>query len=50
MSEKVSHKQPAAEEKNLPLTLTEKTSIVVIIGYLISLIWLAGSSHWYGIW
>ncbi len=50
MAEQVNHKQPATGEKNPPLTLAEKISIVVIIGYLISLIWLAGSSHWYGIW
>lgn len=33
-----------------PVTLTEKITITVLIAYLISLIWLAGSSHWFGIW
>jgi hypothetical protein len=33
-----------------PITLTEKIATAVLIAYLISLIWLAGSSHWFGIW
>ncbi|MFZ1038151.1 MAG: hypothetical protein WAU61_12085 [Smithella sp.] len=33
-----------------PMTLTEKIATAVLIAYLISLIWLAGSSHWFGIW
>jgi len=32
------------------MTLTEKIVTAVLIGYVISLIWLAGSSHWFGIW
>ncbi|MGP8154647.1 MAG: hypothetical protein ACLQBQ_11025 [Smithella sp.] len=53
MAEEIKQKQPVAdnkEEQEPPITLTEKIATVVLIGYLISLIWLAGSSHWFGIW
>jgi len=41
----------AEEIKQKPsINLTEKIATVVLIGYVISLIWLAGSSHWFGIW
>jgi len=33
-----------------PLTLKEKIVIAVLTAYIIALIWLAGSSHWFGIW
>jgi hypothetical protein len=50
MAEKTKQQQPAAEKKDSPATLTEKIAAALLIGYVISLIWLAGSSHWYGIW
>ena len=41
----------AEEIKQKPsITLTEKIVMVVLIGYVISLIWLVGSKHWLGIW
>ncbi len=41
----------AEEIKNKPpITLTEKIATALLIAYVISLIWLAGSSHWLGIW
>jgi len=40
---------PETKQKE-PITLTEKIATAVLIAYLISLIWLAGSSHWFGIW
>ncbi|MGD0169249.1 MAG: hypothetical protein ABSE54_05965 [Smithella sp.] len=41
----------AEEIKQDPsITLTEKIVTVVLIGYVIALIWLAGSSQWFGIW
>jgi hypothetical protein len=41
-----------AEEikQEFSITLTEKIVMVVLIGYVIALIWLVGSSHWLGIW
>jgi len=50
MGEEIKQEQPSAEQKDGPMTLTEKIVTAVLIAYLISLIWLAGSSHWYGIW
>lgn len=52
MTEEIKQEQPAVNnnDKKEPITLTEKIATVVLIGYLISLIWLAGSSHWFGIW
>lgn len=46
----VKQEQPAAEKKDAPITLTEKIVTAILIAYVISLIWLAGSSHWFGIW
>jgi len=37
-------------KQDQPITLTEKIATAVLIAYLISLIWLAGSSHWFNIW
>ena len=50
MVEEIKQKQPDTEKKDGPMTLTEKIVTGVLIGYVISLIWLAGSSHWFGIW
>lgn len=50
MVEEINKEQPSVEKNDQPPTLTEKIAILVIIGYIISLIWLAGSSHWYNIW
>ncbi len=53
MTEEMKQEQPAVENKEKqeqPITLTEKIVTVILIGYVISLIWLAGSSHWFGIW
>jgi hypothetical protein len=50
MVEEKKQEQSAPEKKDEPITLTEKIVTIVLIAYLISLIWLAGSSHWFGIW
>ncbi|HQN74308.1 MAG TPA: hypothetical protein PLB16_12900 [bacterium] len=53
MAEDIKQEQPATENKeqqDQPMTLTEKIVTVILIAYIISLIWLAGSSHWYNIW
>jgi uncharacterized ion transporter superfamily protein YfcC len=52
MVEEINQKQPTSsdEKKDAPMTLTEKIVTAILIAYVISLIWLAGSSHWYGIW
>ncbi|MGB5217270.1 MAG: hypothetical protein WBN66_03120 [Smithella sp.] len=53
MAEDIKQAQPTAENKDKqeqPITLTEKIATAVLIGYIISLIWLAGSKHWFGIW
>jgi hypothetical protein len=52
MTEESKQDQPAAENNkdNEPITLTEKIVTAILIAYVISLIWLAGSSHWFGIW
>lgn len=48
--------QPAAEnaenneQQDQPMTMTEKIATAVLVGYIISLIWLAGSKHWFGLW
>jgi len=49
MAEEIKQEQ-ADEKKDQPITLTEKIVTVLLIAYLISLIWLAGSSHWFNIW
>jgi hypothetical protein len=51
--EEIKEKQSAAEnhvEGEQSITLKEKITIVVLVGYFISLIWLVGSKYWYGIW
>ncbi len=50
MAEEKKQDQSPPEKKDAPMTLTEKIVTAVLIAYLISLIWLAGSSHWFGIW
>lgn len=53
VAEDIKQAQPTAENKDKqeqPITLTEKIATAVLIGYIISLIWLAGSKHWFGIW
>ena len=53
MAEEIKKEQPADEshgEQEQPMTLKEKLTISVLIGYVISLIWLVGSKYWYGIW
>jgi hypothetical protein len=50
MAEEIKQEQPSAEQKDGPMTLTEKIVTAILIAYVISLIWLAGSSHWYNIW
>ncbi|MBN1365663.1 MAG: hypothetical protein JW976_12710 [Syntrophaceae bacterium] len=53
MAEEIKQEEPAAEDKEKqeqPMTLTEKIVTAILIAYVISLIWLAGSSHWFGIW
>lgn len=50
MAEERKKEKPAAEKKDEPITLKEKIVTAVLIGYVISLIWLTGSSHWLGIW
>ena len=53
MAENTKQEQPTAENKeqqDQPMTLTEKIATAVLVGYIISLIWLAGSKHWFGIW
>ena len=53
MTEEIKQKRPATENKEKqepPMTLTQIIFVAVLIGYLISLIWLVGSKYWYGIW
>ena len=53
VAEDTKQEQPTAENQDKqeqPITLTEKIATAVLIGYIISLIWLAGSKHWFGIW
>ena len=53
MAEDIKQEQPATENKEKqeqPITLTEKIATVVLIGYVIALIWLAGSKYWFNIW
>jgi hypothetical protein len=50
MAEEIKQGQPDAAKIDGPMTLTEKIVTAVLIAYVISLIWLAGSSHWFGIW
>jgi uncharacterized ion transporter superfamily protein YfcC len=53
MAEEIKQEQPATENKEKqepPMTLKEKIVTALVIAYVISLIWLAGSSHWFGIW
>jgi uncharacterized ion transporter superfamily protein YfcC len=53
MTEEIKQKKPVAEskeEKEQPITLTQKIVVAVLIGYVISLIWLVGSKYWLGIW
>jgi len=50
MAEEIKQEQPGAAKKDGPMTLTEKIVTAGLIAYVISLIWLAGSSHWFGIW
>ncbi|HNY51034.1 MAG TPA: hypothetical protein PLV50_11425 [Smithella sp.] len=53
MAEDTKQEQPTAENQDKqeqPITLTEKIATAVLIAYIISLIWLAGSKHWFGIW
>lgn len=46
----INKEQQAADKNEAPATLTEKIVAAILIGYVIALIWLAGSSHWYNIW
>lgn len=51
MAEEIKKEQPVeGSDQNQPITLKEKIAIIILIGYVISLIWLAGSKYWYGIW
>jgi uncharacterized ion transporter superfamily protein YfcC len=53
MTEEIKRERPATENKEKqepPITLTQKIVVAVLIGYLISLIWLVGSKYWLGIW
>jgi hypothetical protein len=50
MAEEIKQEKLAAEKKDDSITLTEKIVTAVLIGYVIALIWLTGSSHWLGIW
>jgi hypothetical protein len=50
MAEKIKQEQSSAEKKDESITLTEKIVAAFLIGYVIALIWLTGSSHWLGIW
>lgn len=56
MAEDTQKQQPAAEnaenneQQDQPMTMTEKIATAVLVGYIISLIWLAGSKHWFGLW
>ena len=53
MTEEIKQEQPATdphEQENQPITLKEKIAAAVLIAYVISLIWLARSKHWFGLW
>jgi len=50
MVEEINKEQLNADKNDAPATLTEKIVAALLIGYVISLIWLTGSSHWFGIW
>lgn len=53
MAEDIKQELPDDENKDKqeqPLTVTEIIATIVLIGYVISLIWLAGSKHWFGLW
>ena len=53
MTEKIKQEQPPAENKEKqepPKTLMAKIVVAILIGYVISLIWMVGSKYWYGIW
>jgi uncharacterized ion transporter superfamily protein YfcC len=53
MGEEIKQEQPVTEDQgqqDQPMTLMEKIVTAILIAYVISLIWLAGSSHWYNIW
>jgi uncharacterized membrane protein YvbJ len=53
MTEEIKQEQPATDphkQENQPITLKEKIAAAVLIAYVISLIWLAGSKHWFGLW
>lgn len=53
MAKEIKKEQPADEnhkEQEQPITLKEKIAVSILIAYVISLIWLAGSKYWYGIW
>jgi hypothetical protein len=53
VAEEIKKGQPAVKnhgEQEKPIPLKEKIAILVLIGYVISLIWLVGSKYWYGIW
>lgn len=53
MADEIKKDQPAPEnneKQDQPMTLTEKIVTAILIAYVISLIWLAGSSHWFNIW
>ncbi len=50
-SRPASEKQPAKEqpEEGLPATPVQKVFVVVLGLYILSLIWLTLSHHWYGV-
>ena len=53
MTEEIKQERLATENKEKqepPMTLTQKIVVAVLIGYLISLVWLVGSKYWLGIW